>query len=145
MIHITICVKTDLDKAQSLSSAGIILRYIPPAMSTQNTQEIEKCIGVFFGNCTNYNAYARALLVAIVSIKQEFKVKESIKFLFDKKTHVSNILSSNKKDEVIMDLKKHLLGVDIELASKTDEVENKLLVRAAALANDCLYRKDSIV
>lgn len=139
MIHITIGVKTDMEKAQSLSSAGIILRFI------HDSQEIEKSIGVFFGYCTNYNAYARAMLVAIVSIKHEIKMKEPIKFLFDKKTHISNILSSKKEDEVISELRKHLLGVDMELVGKTDEVDSKLLVRAATLANTCLANKDSIV
>lgn len=138
MIHATVCVKTDIQNTNNLSSAGIILRFI------RSDSEVEKRIGVYFGSCNNYNGYVRAMLVLLNSIKPEHK-KEKIMIVFDKKTHISNILKSKKKDLALESLHKALEGVEYEVSQTADDHENKLLVQAATLANYSYQAQDNIL
>jgi len=148
MIHATICIKTEMLKGVGLSSAGIILRsessgYDKFTGTQQLTQE-KKQIGVFFGSCSNYSAYVRALLVTLEAIKPE-KRKIKLNLLFDKKTHLSNIIKSKKKDELLLKLHESLSAFDYEVVNATDDADNSFLFQAAALASKSYERKSSAV
>lgn len=138
MIHATICVKTEMFSGNTLSSVGIILRYI------KDDTEIEKKMGIYLGNCNNYNAYARAGLLALYSIKPEF-YKEPIKLLFDKGTHLTNIVKSKKKDEVVNRFQEYLNTFDYEFIKPAEDYDNRLLVQAATLASRSFEQKASTV
>ncbi len=138
MIHATVSVKTDILNGTNFSSAGIILRFI------RNNQETEKRIGVYFGQCSNYSGYVRAILVALKSVKPEYK-SAPIMFVFDKKTHITNIFKSKKKEADIEQLNIALEGVEYEIVQKSDDHEDKLIVQAATLASYSYQAQDDIL
>ena len=138
MIHATICIKTELINSTTISSAGLILRYI------KDDAEIEKKMSIYFGNCNNYSAYARAALVTLAAISPEFS-KEQIKLMFDKGTHLTNLIKSKKKDEVVARLQQSLKCVEYEFIKPSSDHENRLLVQAATLASRSFEQKASTV